>query len=104
MAPFVDEKLSAAIRAFNERGQLGPDPLAARYAERRAGYSLFARMMSDAEIEALRLYIFCYEQLPPRKKLVIRNLIAGEWRAPASGEHATMNCPADKRIALFDVP
>src|SRR6267143_1285826 len=56
MAPFVDEKLKERIRAFNERGQLGPDPLGERYAERRAGYSLFAPMMSDADIEALRAY------------------------------------------------
>src|ERR1700682_3002304 len=104
MAPFVDEKLQARIRSFNERGQLGPDPLAARYAERRAGYSLFAPMMSDADIEALRAYIFCYRELPPRNKLTVRNFIAGEWRAPASGEHATMTCPADKRVQLFDVP
>jgi acyl-CoA reductase-like NAD-dependent aldehyde dehydrogenase len=104
MPPFVDEKLNAAVRAFNERGQLGPDPLGARYGERRAGYSLFARMMSDAEIEALRPYIFCYPELPPRRKLTIRNFIAGEWRAPASGEHATMTCPADKRVQLFEVP
>ena len=33
---FVDAKLQADIRAFNDRGQVGPDPLAARYAERRA--------------------------------------------------------------------
>ena len=38
----VDPQLQKDIRAFNERGQLGQDPLAARYAERRAGYSLFA--------------------------------------------------------------
>jgi len=104
MAPFLDEKLKERIRAFNERGQLGPDPLGERYAERRAGYSLFAPMMSDADIEALRAYIFCYRELPPRNKLTVRNYIAGEWRAPASGEHATMTCPADKRVQLFDVP
>src|SRR4051794_18768603 len=104
MGPLVDEKLKAAIRSFNERGQVGPDPLGARYGERRAGYSLFARMMSDAEIEALRPYIFCYGELPARGKITIRNFIAGEWRAPASGEHATMTCPADRRVALFDVP
>src|SRR4051812_16409137 len=101
---FVDPQLQQQIRAFNERGQLGPDPLAARYGERRAGYSLFARMMSDADIEALRPYIFCYGELPARGKITIRNFIAGEWRAPASGEHATMTCPADRRVALFDVP
>ena len=104
MAPYVDEKLKERVRAFNERGQLGPDPLGERYAERRAGYSLFAPMMSDADIEALRAYIFCYRELPPRNKLMVRNYVAGEWRAPASGEHATMTCPADKRVQLFDVP
>ncbi|MGE5049391.1 MAG: aldehyde dehydrogenase family protein, partial [Deltaproteobacteria bacterium] len=101
---FVDSQLSQEIRSFNERGQLGPDPLAARYAQRRAGYSLFARMMSDAEIEALRPYLFCYRELPPKKRITVRNFIAGEWRAPASGEHATMTCPADRRVQLFDVP
>ena len=45
MAPFVDDRLKSEIRSFNERGKLGADPLAARYAERRAGYTLFARMM-----------------------------------------------------------
>ena len=44
MATLVDDNLKAQIRSFNERGQVGPDPLAARYAERRAAYSLFARM------------------------------------------------------------
>jgi acyl-CoA reductase-like NAD-dependent aldehyde dehydrogenase len=104
MAAFVDEKLKASIRSFNDRGQLGPDPLAARYADRRAGYSLFSRMLADQDIEALRPYIFCYGELPAKRKLIIRNFIAGEWRAPASGEHATMTCPADKRVQLFDVP
>jgi acyl-CoA reductase-like NAD-dependent aldehyde dehydrogenase len=60
--------------------------------------------MSEADIEALRPYLFCYTELPPRKKVVVRNFIAGEWRAPASGEHAAMTCPADKRIQLFEVP
>jgi acyl-CoA reductase-like NAD-dependent aldehyde dehydrogenase len=97
--------LAEAVKAFNEKGQLGPDPVAAQYAERRAKYSLFARMMSDKEIEALRPYLFCYgAQFPSKSKVTIRNFIAGEWRAPASGEHATMTCPADKRVALFDVP
>jgi acyl-CoA reductase-like NAD-dependent aldehyde dehydrogenase len=99
-----DGKLKAEVDAFNERGQLGPDPLAARYGERRAAYSLFARMLSDADIEALRPYIFCYRALPSKEKITVRNFINGEWRAPASGEHATMTCPADKREALFDVP
>src|SRR3954467_12843221 len=104
MGPLVDEKLKTAIRSFNERGQVGPDPLGARYGERRAGYSLFARMMSDADIEALRPYVFCYGELPAKKSITVRNFVPGEWRAPASGEHATMTCPADKRVHLFDVP
>jgi aldehyde dehydrogenase (NAD+) len=104
MAPLADEKLKSDIRSFNERGQLGADPLASRYAERRAAYSLFARQMSEADIEALRPYLFCYTELPPKQKVTVRNFIAGEWRAPASGEHATMTSPADKRVAVFDVP
>ncbi|TMB30121.1 MAG: aldehyde dehydrogenase [Deltaproteobacteria bacterium] len=106
----VDDKLRSAIRAFNEKGQLGPDPLAARYADRRAAFSLFARQMSEADIEALRQYLFCYAekgiaQKPgDAKKVVVRNFIAGEWRAPASGEHAEMASPADRRVKLFDVP
>jgi acyl-CoA reductase-like NAD-dependent aldehyde dehydrogenase len=104
MAPFVDAALESAIRSFNDRGQVGADPLAARYGERRAGYSLFARMMSDAEIEALRPYIFCYRELPSRSEVTIRNFIAGEWRPPLSGEHAAMTCPADRRVRLFQVP
>src|SRR6267378_3874927 len=104
MATLVDEKLAAEIRSFNDRGQLGADPLASRYAERRAGYSLFARQLAESDIEALRPYLFCYRELPPKKPVQVRNFIAGEWRAPASGEHATMTCPADKRVKLFDVP
>lgn len=104
MGALVDEKLKAEIRSFNERGQIGPDPLGARYAERRAGYSLFARMMSDADIEALRPYLFCYTELPPKRKVSVRNFIGGEWRPPKSGEHAVMTCPADRRLELFEVP
>src|SRR3954470_14266700 len=106
----VDDRLRSAIRAFNEKGQVGPDPLAARYGERRAAYSLFARQMSEADIDALRPYLFCYAekgiaQKPGEaKKVAVRNLIAGEWRGPASGEHAEMASPADRRVKLFDVP
>jgi acyl-CoA reductase-like NAD-dependent aldehyde dehydrogenase len=105
----VDAKLQQEIRDFNARGQVGPDPVAARYAERRAGYTLFARQMSDAEIEALRPYLLCYAEhgipsKPGDQKVAVRNFIAGEWRAPASGEHAEMASPADRRIKLFDVP
>src|SRR5471032_931990 len=81
-----DSKLKAEVDAFNERGQLGPDPLAARYGERRAAYSLFARMLSDADIEALRPYIFCYRALPSKEKITVRNFINGEGRVPALGK------------------
>ena len=105
----VDDKLAQDIRSFNERGQLGKDPVTARYADRRAGYSLFARQMSEKDIEALRPYLFCYSEKgipakPGDTKVIVRNFIAGEWRAPASGEHATMTSPADKRLQLFDLP
>jgi hypothetical protein len=49
-------KLSAAISAFNAAGQVGPDPLAAVYAERRKQHSLFSNLLSDADLEALRPY------------------------------------------------
>src|SRR2546422_8349650 len=104
MAPFVDEKLKSALRSFNERGQLGPDPLAARYAERRAGYSLFSRMLSDADIEALRPYLFCYTELPPRRKLTIRNFIGGEWRGAPSRAHGSTTRPPAQRRRRFSLP
>src|SRR2546426_12512902 len=104
MAPFVDEKLKSALRSFNERGQLGPDPLAARYAERRAGYSLFSRMLSDADIEALRPYLFCYTELPPRRKLTIRNFIGGEWRAAPIRQHRAQTPPPPQRAPPLPRP
>jgi aldehyde dehydrogenase (NAD+) len=114
---FVDAKLAQAIEAFNRNGQLGPDPLAARYAERRAGYSLFARQMSEADIEALRPYLFCYPSVRtqagfssgiPQKAgdspVQVRNFIAGNWQVARSGESALMTSPADRRVGLFHVP
>src|SRR2546428_13192938 len=96
---FVDAKLQADIRAFNERGQLGPDPLAARYAERRAAHSLFARQMAEQDIQALRPYLLCYAQhripkKPREPKATGPDYIAGEWRPPASGRHPEMAPPA----------
>jgi len=114
--PLVDAALAQALQTFNQNGQLGPDPLAARYAERRAGWSLFARQLSDADIEALRPYIFPYATkagdaraaaIPARPgdaPIAIRNFIAGAWHAAKGGESAAMTSPADKRIALFTVP
>src|SRR4051812_50070928 len=100
----VDEKLRSGIRAFNEKGQLGPDPLATRYADRRAAYSLFARQMSEADIDALRPYLFCYAekgiaQKPGEaKKGAVRNFIAGEWRAPPWGGDPAAAGPAGRRV------
>jgi acyl-CoA reductase-like NAD-dependent aldehyde dehydrogenase len=115
--PLVDPALSQAIEAFNRNGQLGPDPLAARYQERRAAYSLFARQMGDADIEALRAYIFCYPSEKtaagfkagvPQKQgdapLRVHNFIGETWRPARSGETALMTSPADRRIGLFHIP
>ncbi|MBS2024091.1 MAG: aldehyde dehydrogenase family protein, partial [Deltaproteobacteria bacterium] len=114
--PFVDAALTQAIHDFNQRGQLGPDPLGARYQERRAAWSLFSPQMSEADIEGLRAYLFPYATtrgdasaaaIPTKageRPIEIRNFIAGEWRAPKSGEHAAMTSPADKRVTLFNVP
>jgi acyl-CoA reductase-like NAD-dependent aldehyde dehydrogenase len=117
--PLVDAALAQAIQSFNQNGQLGPDPLGARYADRRGAYSLFARQMSDADCEALRSYLFPYattaghpekaaipqgvraEDAPP---IAIHNFIAGAWHAAKSGESAALQSPADKRITLFTVP
>jgi acyl-CoA reductase-like NAD-dependent aldehyde dehydrogenase len=116
---FVDAALTQAIRAFNQNGQLGPDPLAARYQERRAGYSLFARQLADEDIEALRDYVFCYPTAKaksavgftaaiPAKQgdatIRVRNFIAGAWHEAKTGESALMTSPADKRLGLFHVP
>ena len=108
--PLVDAALTAAIADFNARGQLGPDPVGARYAERRKAYSYFTREMSEADCEALRAYLFCWHDKggiaskPGAAVPTIRNYVGGEWRAPLSGEHAAMASPADKRITLFQVP
>ena len=99
--------LKEEIAAFNKRGQLGKDPLGALYDERRKAYSLFSQNLSDAEMESIRSYVFCYQRLPravgdagaPK----ISNFIDGEWRAPKKGEYAAMASQADRRINLFHV-
>ena len=105
----VDKALQQAIADFNARGQLGPDPVGALYAERRKSYSYFTRQMSDADCEALRPYLFCWSDTRIPQKAgdpapTVRNFIAGEWRAPLSGEHAAMASLADRRVTLFQVP
>ena len=101
-------KLTEAIAAFNARGQLGPDPLAALYAERRRQYSLFSNLLTDKDLEALRPYLFCHGgNIPQRagdKPVRVTNLIAGEWSLPAKGELAVLRSLADRRIGLMEVP
>ena len=101
-------KLTAAISAFNAAGQLGPDPLAGVYAERRKQYSLFSNLLSDQDLEALRPYLFCHggtiAQRPQDKPTRVGNLIAGAWSLPAKGEMALLHSLADRRIPLMEVP
>src|SRR5713226_4322670 len=99
--------LTIAITRFRSGQQLGPDPLASLYPERRRAWSLFTPQLSDGEIESLRAYLFAYDALPfaPSDPPVLaRNYIAAEWRAPAAQEHVTMHCPADDRVRLAEVP
>ena len=44
------DQLKEAVRSFNANGQLGRDPLAALYAERRQAWSLFSIGLRDEEI------------------------------------------------------
>jgi acyl-CoA reductase-like NAD-dependent aldehyde dehydrogenase len=99
-------RLSDAAKRFHseavdERG--GRDPVAALYGERRAGYSLFALGMSDADCEALRPYLF--GRAIPRKAgdkpVTCLNLVEGEWRRPA--ELVPMKSLADRRVTLFEL-
>jgi acyl-CoA reductase-like NAD-dependent aldehyde dehydrogenase len=94
------------LRAFDEAGGLGPDPVAAAYPQRRQAWGLFAKNLSDEECEALRPYLFGYGRLPRRPGDAaprFHNFVAGEWRAPAKGEYAPLKSPADSRVTLFEV-
>jgi betaine-aldehyde dehydrogenase len=98
--------LSSHIDTFLARGQVGPDPLAQTFAERRAAWSLFTPQLSDRDIESLRRYLFPYSKLPVRagdSSVRALNFIGGEWRAPKRGEFARMTCPADRRVVLAEV-
>ncbi len=82
----------------------GRDPIAALYSERRAGFSLFAQGMSDADCEVLRPYL--YGRAIPRTPgagtpVTCLNLVGGEWRRPA--EVVPMTSLADRRITLMEV-
>ncbi len=87
--------------SIGERG--GPDPVAALYAGRRSSYSLFSLQLSDAECEALRLYLFgrAIPRAPGDAPVVCLNLVDGEWRRPV--ELMPMKSLADRRITLFEL-
>ncbi len=98
--------LSSSIAEFRARDQLGKDPLAELYRERRRSWTLFTPQLSDDEMEALRAYIFPYAKLPLRAGDAhphIHNFIDGQWRSPKRGEYATMHCPADRRVSLCQI-
>lgn len=97
--------LSKSIEEFRRRGQLGPDPLAALYRDRRSEWSLYAPLLSDAEMEALRSYIFCYTSLPETPTdppVQTRNLIAGEWKTKK--QTAVLPAHFDRRVRLVEIP
>src|SRR5437868_1854905 len=81
----------------------GRDPIGALYTERRAGWSLFSKGLSDADCEALRPYLFG-RPIPRKagdKPVVCLNLVDGEWRRPA--EVVPMKSLADRRVTLMEV-
>jgi acyl-CoA reductase-like NAD-dependent aldehyde dehydrogenase len=81
----------------------GRDPVAALYAERREGYSLFSLGLSDADCEALRPYLFgrSIPKKPGDRPVSCLNLVDGEWTLTA--EKVPMRSLADRRITLFEV-
>jgi acyl-CoA reductase-like NAD-dependent aldehyde dehydrogenase len=102
----LSPRLADAARHFlaesvDARG--GKDPIAALYAERRAGYSLFSVGLSDADCEALRPYLFGrpIPRTPGDAPVPCLNLFDGEWQRPA--ELVPMPSLADRRITLFEV-
>jgi acyl-CoA reductase-like NAD-dependent aldehyde dehydrogenase len=100
-------RLADEIQAFNARGQLGKDPVAQVFAERRKAHGLFTNLLTDKELELLEPYLFCYRELPQRSSdapVRVTNFIDGEWRLPAKGEMALLRNLADRRIPLMEVP
>ncbi len=101
------DQLITDIRVFNDRGQLGLDPLAERYRNRRASWSLFTPGLRDEELEALREYVFPYRELPatPQSEpIAVHNFTAGQWRAPKSGKTMTFASLYDRRVPFASVP
>ena len=105
LAPFP--RLAEEIQAFNARGQVGKDPVAQYFAERRKAHGLFTNLLTDKELELLKPYLFCYRELPQRSSdapVRVTNFIDGEWRLPAKGELALLRNLADRRVPLMEVP
>ncbi|MNK67055.1 Methylmalonate-semialdehyde dehydrogenase [acylating] [compost metagenome] len=101
------DQLKTDIREFNDRGQLGLDPLAEMYRNRRAGWSLFTPGMRDEELEALREYLFPYRELPSTstsEPIAVYNYTAGQWRKPKAGKMMTFNSLYDRRVPFASVP
>lgn len=106
-ATFDLTALETSIREFNQRGQVGADPVTALYQSRRSAWSLFSLGLRDEEIEALRSYLFPYTKLPASTAdapIPTRNFIAGEWRLPSNGKLVTLNTLWDDRIPFAQVP
>jgi acyl-CoA reductase-like NAD-dependent aldehyde dehydrogenase len=100
-------RLAEEIQAFNARGQLGKDPVAQVFVERRKAHGLFTNLLTDKELELLKPYLFCWKDLPQRSSdtpVRVTNFIDGEWRLPAKGEMALLRSLADRRIPLMEVP
>lgn len=100
-------RLAEEIQAFNAGGQVGKDPVAQYFAERRKAHGLFTNLLTDRELELLKPYLFCWRDLPQRSSdtpVRVTNFIDGEWRLPARGEMALLRSLADRRIPLMEVP
>ena len=96
-------RAAARFHAESIDRQGGRDPVAELYPERRAGYSLFALQMSDADCEALRPYLFGrpVPRVPGDAPVTCLNLVDGEWRRPA--ELVARPSLADRRVTLFEL-
>lgn len=81
----------------------GPDPIAALYPARRAGYSLFSLQLSDADCEALRPYLFgrAVPEKPGDAPLTCLDLVDGEWLRTT--DLVAMHSLADRRLTLFEI-
>src|ERR1043166_2636401 len=97
------DSMFSLVNEFAGKGGMGPDPLAVIYAERRKQWSLFSPLISEADIETLRPYIFYYQDLPEKsddKPITSLNFIDGQWQPAASGEFVEMPALFDRRVKL----